>query len=320
MVSNTGEDALVETLRPLCHLALRSDLPRYAPSPSDLEADLCFAAIYLSHHVHDSSDDSDVRSSVFGLAIVAATFRSNASMMRLLLSSNPNYNPSEAIPYRETFDFAIDSRPLGINKVSYEISKHTTSELCPFKTLGPEYKLNRKGVNSTSVSASECHIGIAQFFPNSTSSERLIKESLERALLKATRNGNLQTVNLPLQHGVNLTGLNVGPLPSIVIAVFKEDAAMFHLLCNYGAALDTPETGGWAMAVAQFWGFESMRDMLVQKGVEKDVVLHRCPEERELRRISWYIFLERDDIDGDREIAELLWSENSFATRPIKVR
>lgn len=61
---------------------------------------------------------------------------------------------------------------------------------------------------------------------------------------------------------------------------------MFRLLCEYGARLDMPETGGWAMAVAQFWGFESMIDMLIEKGAERDVVLHRCPERREVAQLS----------------------------------
>ncbi|RYC56641.1 hypothetical protein CHU98_g9566 [Xylaria longipes] len=51
---------------------------------------------------------------------------------------------------------------------------------------------------------------------------------------------------------------------------------------KHNARLDTPETGAWAMAVAQFWGFESMVGLLVQEGVEKGAVLSRSPKRREL--------------------------------------
>ncbi|KAI0476882.1 ankyrin [Xylaria cf. heliscus] len=68
--------------------------------------------------------------------------------------------------------------------------------------------------------------------------------------------------------------VNEGCPPPIVIAVFKERMDMFHLLREHGARLDTPETGGWAMAVAKLNGFSSMVDVLVREGVGQDVVLH----------------------------------------------
>lgn len=66
--------------------------------------------------------------------------------------------------------------------------------------------------------------------------------------------------------------------PPIVIAVFKENSGMFRLLRENGARLDTPETGGWAMALARSHEFCSMIDLLVREGVGKDVVLHRVAQ------------------------------------------
>ncbi|CAJ2500327.1 Uu.00g031800.m01.CDS01 [Anthostomella pinea] len=53
---------------------------------------------------------------------------------------------------------------------------------------------------------------------------------------------------------------NEGCPPPIVLAVFEEDVDMFRLLRKYGAKLDTPETGNWAMGVAQFYELQSITD------------------------------------------------------------
>ncbi|KAI1282906.1 ankyrin repeat-containing domain protein [Xylaria sp. FL0933] len=162
MAGDTGHEALVGTLKSLCHLSCsyrvswrfneRLFSPKFGlavTSSDSLEADLCVAAIYLGRRAHvesliaqgwtfcDWKSEKDVRSGVFGSAFAAATLRGDVSMMRLLLSSNRNY--SEDIPYylreqildnavlyghRDAFDFAIDGGPLGVNKDSQEISKH----------------------------------------------------------------------------------------------------------------------------------------------------------------------------------------------------
>ncbi|KAI1355534.1 ankyrin repeat-containing domain protein [Xylaria sp. FL0043] len=122
MAGDTGHEALVGTLKSLCHLSCsyrvsrrfneRLFSPKFglaAASSDNLEADLCVAAIYLGRRAHvesliaqgwrfcDWKSEKDVRSGVFGSAFTAATLRGDVPMMRLLLSSNRNY--SENIPY-----------------------------------------------------------------------------------------------------------------------------------------------------------------------------------------------------------------------------
>ncbi|KAI1414484.1 ankyrin repeat-containing domain protein, partial [Hypoxylon sp. FL1857] len=99
------------------------------------------------------------------------------------------------------------------------------------------------------------------------------------ALMCAVRFSRLKMAKMLLETGVKV---NEGCPPAIVLAVFKEDMDMFHLLRQYGARLDTPETGNWAMAVAQFYELESMVDVLVQEGVERGAILHRCAEREEV--------------------------------------
>jgi len=75
---------------------------------------------------------------------------------------------------------------------------------------------------------------------------------------------------------------NEGRPPAIVVAVCKEHLDMFFLLRQYGARLDTLETGGWAMAVARQYGLDSMVELLIREGVDKDVVVERVWERKEL--------------------------------------
>ncbi|KAI0115655.1 ankyrin repeat-containing domain protein [Nemania sp. FL0031] len=412
MAGDTGRDALVETLRSLCFLSFRSQHTWFrnmnghrespskpaVPSSDDLEVDLCVAAIHLGRYAHveqlitkgwefcdwDPKVQSDVWSDVFGSAFVAATLRGDVSMIRLLLSSNPHYNPSEPVPYGlrdriltnaawychgEAFDFAIDSGPLGVNKGNIEICKYT-----PYHFLSQEYALVSRGVGATSIvdnyrrgvamllphnpaghknfndnlenqlsfHSFKGHIDMVRYLLDSEPSQQVKSESINSPLLAAVQGGQRDIASLLLQHGAEAdqcslfdsplqhaakassTSLarllleagadtNVGQPPPIVLAVAKEDADMFRLLCDHGATLDTPESGGWAMAVAQFWGFESMIDMLVEKGMEKDVVLQRCPERQEIAELPWYLFLEKKEHNKDDELLDLLeiswWSD-----------
>ncbi|KAI8945577.1 ankyrin [Xylaria longipes] len=91
------------------------------------------------------------------------------------------------------------------------------------------------------------------------------------AMMNAVWKGNVSVVKLLLSR---VSDIDQGGPPPIVIAVFKEDMEMFRLLRDHGARLDTPETGGWAMAVAKLHGLSSMVDVLVHEGVGEDVVLH----------------------------------------------
>lgn len=155
--------------------------------------------------------------------------------------------------------------------------------------------------------------------------------------MAAVRNGTREIVQLILDHGADP---NLGPIidtplmtaaflsrisiaemlleigaeadagcpPPIIFAVWKEDMDMFRLLRGYGAKLDTPETGGWAMAMAQFYGLESMVDVLVQEGVEKDTILCRCPSREEKYHVR-YLFPQNglDDEEYWLSAVEQTW-------------
>ena len=97
---------------------------------------------------------------------------------------------------------------------------------------------------------------------------------VDTALMAAARKGSLPIARLLVQHGA---GVNDGAPPPIVLAVRNEHVDMFRFLRENGAVLDTPETGAWAMAVAQHYGLESMIELLVREGVERDALLHRVP-------------------------------------------
>ncbi|VUC32028.1 unnamed protein product [Clonostachys rosea] len=126
----------------------------------------------------------------------------------------------------------------------------------------------------------------------------------ETALMKAARVSSIPIAKLLIEAGARL---NEGSPPPIVVAVFKEDMEMFTLLRGHGARLDTPETGNWAMAVAQFHQLDCMVRMLEQQGVEKDAVLHRCANIRESYDYE-YIFAVPPHLEWehDPEVAALL--------------
>lgn len=105
-------------------------------------------------------------------------------------------------------------------------------------------------------------------------------------LMEAVWRGSVTLVKLLLERNAEV---NEGFPAPIVMAVFKENLDIFHLLRERGARLDTPETGGWAMALARLHGLDSMVDLLIREGVGKDVVLHRVGSEMEVKW-SYYRF------------------------------
>ncbi|KAI1459657.1 ankyrin repeat-containing domain protein [Annulohypoxylon moriforme] len=116
-------------------------------------------------------------------------------------------------------------------------------------------------------------------------------------LMRAARVSRISVVEILLKAGAKV---NEGYPPPIVFAVFREDMYMFRLLRQYGAILNTPETGNWAMAVAELYGLESMVNVLVQEGVEKGAILRSCAglEESSMRR---YSLLHRGHTEPEKE-------------------
>lgn len=98
-------------------------------------------------------------------------------------------------------------------------------------------------------------------------------------LMIAARLNRLAIAHVLLHAGANM---NEGCPPPIVLSVLKEDMEIFRLLRSRGAQLNTPETGGWAMALARRHGLESMVEVLEREGVGRDVVLHHCYRFEEL--------------------------------------
>ncbi|KAI1088019.1 ankyrin repeat-containing domain protein [Rostrohypoxylon terebratum] len=97
--------------------------------------------------------------------------------------------------------------------------------------------------------------------------------AVDTPLMLAARLSRITIAKLLIEAGVEI---DEGYPPPIILAVWKEDMAMFRLLRRYGARLDTPETGNWAMAIAQANELESMVDVLADAGVERGAILHRC--------------------------------------------
>lgn len=104
----------------------------------------------------------------------------------------------------------------------------------------------------------------------------------EQLLMEAAWAGNVQLMRFLTDRGLDV---NEGFPCAIALAVITENTAMFRLLRERGARLDTPETGGWAMALATLHGLDSMVDLLVREGVPKDYILHRVGRFNE---INWW--------------------------------
>jgi hypothetical protein len=108
---------------------------------------------------------------------------------------------------------------------------------------------------------------------------------METPLMVAARKRAVTIARILLDAGADV---NDGCPPPIVLAVWKEDREMYDLLRKYGANINS-HTGGWAMAIAKREGLESMVQLLVQEGMNEDMVLSRVPEEREVYHFT-YLF------------------------------
>ncbi|KAL8321057.1 hypothetical protein RB597_007365 [Gaeumannomyces tritici] len=92
---------------------------------------------------------------------------------------------------------------------------------------------------------------------------------------EAARCGDAAVARLLLGRG--RAGPNLGTPPPVALAAAAEDEAMLALLLEAGAVVDTPETGGWAAALARRDGLESMLDLLEGLGVERGAAWHHVP-------------------------------------------
>jgi hypothetical protein len=111
----------------------------------------------------------------------------------------------------------------------------------------------------------------------------LTQQQLSRLLRVAVWKCSIPIAKMLLDRGADP---NDEQPPHIAIAVLKEHLAMFRLLREHGARLDTLETGGWAMAAARQRGLDSMVDLLVREGADKDVVVDRPTGGFELRLLG----------------------------------
>lgn len=108
----------------------------------------------------------------------------------------------------------------------------------------------------------------------------------DTVLIEAAQKRNVGLAKLLVDYGADV---NFGSPSPIVIAVVKEHVDMLRLFREHGARLDTPESGGWAMAAAKSHGLCSMVELLVSEGVDEDSVLHRA---RERDEIDWWYKLD----------------------------
>lgn len=401
-VGDTERTTIHARIKSLCHLALGnkeyrqfghnlfnvsiSPIPKY--HNIKLGKDLFVAAVYLGDrsyieklisqgsrcgNCHGNCPSSwqkmaHVTSNVFGDAYGAATFKGDLSMLRLLISSSPDFQQSAplnsslhqrtlrraaVLGHKDIFDFALDSKPIDLTAGEREDCRGYPEYECLRDAIAstpivenykrgasmfiPKSKIfDPRGRGSTQARLTEKadagHVDMVRYFLNQgiLLSHNTLKNGVNgcEPLLAGVRGGNLDVVKLLLDYGadpncfpvvdtalmsaVRLSRLSIAKMlleagarsnegcpPPIVLAVFKEDMPMFRLLRQYGATLDTPEAGNWAMAVAQFYELESMVDVLVQEGVEKGAVLHRCAGRKEIYQPQ-YLFpqcaLDQEDI------------------------
>ncbi|KAK6829510.1 hypothetical protein PG987_010094 [Apiospora arundinis] len=98
------------------------------------------------------------------------------------------------------------------------------------------------------------------------------------------KDGTARMLRLLLQHGARP---NERRPPPVVHAVLMEREDLLRVLLDYGARLDTPETGGLAMRAAKMHGISSMVDFLSRRGLNEDEVYHYVPTYCETFERAW---------------------------------
>ncbi|KAI3317813.1 hypothetical protein HD806DRAFT_526784 [Xylariaceae sp. AK1471] len=290
-----GQGSDLTCLTSLVHLAAIVNphgLLRESPTKSqeldkcsdlDLKADICVAAVYLGQKEYverliaegtpffATATRHAIDSRIFGGAFRAATRSGNLEMIKLLLLCIiPVYRRTLALPpkfqrdilqdasnYNDqaAFEFALDMRPILPSVDKNQLQPHSWT---------PMEAPSLTGFIAAPV--------LAWILLDAGADPRG-SSPWHTPLMEAAWKRSVDIAKTLLDHGADV---NTGCPPPIVIAVLKEHLDMFRLLRDHGARLDTPETGGWAMAVADTYGLSSMKDLLVQQGVGQDVILHRA--------------------------------------------
>lgn len=88
-------------------------------------------------------------------------------------------------------------------------------------------------------------------------------------LIAAVRRNNFKIAHLLIEHGADV---NLGSPPPVVLAIQGENSKMFEPMSASGAVINTPETGGRAMALSEAEGLQTMRDLLASQGVKSSTI------------------------------------------------
>ncbi|GAP88244.1 putative ankyrin repeat-containing protein [Rosellinia necatrix] len=105
------------------------------------------------------------------------------------------------------------------------------------------------------------------------------------ALMAAVHKGDLAIVRTLVEYGARV---DVGTPPPLVVAVQQENEEILAYLEARGA-LREPGVGAWAMAYANVFGLDTMAQLLRDKGLAAEDVLHHTPS-REEEEYGRYLF------------------------------
>ncbi|KAH8162609.1 hypothetical protein CIB48_g5637 [Xylaria polymorpha] len=200
------------------------------------------------------SSDKEIHSQSLKLASHRASFPSQFERVGALMP--PSYHGH----LMDCEDLLMTSVEHGkVEMVRYWLDKGVSPNIEPWDSTPLIKAIMSASTNDT----------IIAMLLNSNSNPSYKTRYRNNALMTAVWKGRIAVANILLDRGVDP---NEGYPPPIVLAIFKEHLSMFRLLRDRGARLDTPETGGLAMAIADSHGLSSMQNVLVHGGRERDVM------------------------------------------------
>ncbi|KAJ3580159.1 hypothetical protein NPX13_g407 [Xylaria arbuscula] len=303
-ILNESDDDL-ECLSSLVSLAAHWNImhllkDRHICEKDDIEADVFVAAAYLgredyvAHLIakgvpsYESTNADPFRSVVFGFALRAATLKGNLGIIKLLLTRIPQYRSAGSIPRHvlalilddssihkhqpHICDDAVFSFGLGVLDETRKRSGNEGLLLDSAEDGNIEMVsfLLKKGISRAPIRVTPrdravSNVAILRMLLDCDSDPIFQQSFMRSALTTAVSRGRISMVKVLLDHGANLNHSFPSP---IALAIFKENLDMFQLLRYNGARLDTSETGGVAMKLAEIDGLSSMQDVLVREGVK----------------------------------------------------